>query len=137
MPETLKGTFDRIMEERQLTQKPVIAAIGLGAGTFAGWRKDPDSASDVTLKKIRNFTENPDRFLSVGKKARGKPRVRTGTKQPKGVEVTAEMLRAFAETDPADLAFVGQVLGILGLSSLPLSQVSQLIELRHKEISKT
>jgi transcriptional regulator with XRE-family HTH domain len=136
MAESLRDVLDRIRKERGLTQKDFASAIQMGMGTFYAWQKDPDAASDKTLRKIREFTENPDLFL---KSSVTKPKEQKGSKQSKQSrvsEVTSEMLWAFANTDRADLAFVGEVLKIVGKPSISINQAKALIELRHKELPK-
>jgi hypothetical protein len=134
MAESLRDLLDSIMKKRGLRQKPVIAAIGIGAGTFALWRKDPGSASDATIKKIRDFTEHPDRYLS-GSMTNEKPKGRPGPK-PKNSGVSTEALAAFAVMDQGDLTFVGQVAKIMGIPAVSLDQVHALIALRKEEASR-
>jgi hypothetical protein len=125
---TLSETLNKIIAERQLTQKVVVKAMSLGMGTFYGWRKSPDSASVNTLRKIRDFTENPDKFLSNSGVTAKKPQ-RTITSST-GVGLTSAECLAISEMSSSDLEFSGEIMQILNCSNITVEQIKQLAELR-------
>lgn len=138
---TLKQTLDKIMTDRGLTQKEVVKAISLGMGTFYEWRKNPDSATVTTLKKIRDFTENPDDALDKLNATKNpvkaldklngtakKPQRLIST--PKSVVLKGADCLAISKLNPADFGFAVDILKIMDQSSVTVDQVRQLAGLR-------
>tara|TARA_B100000508_G_scaffold37782_1_gene29586 strand:+ start:8524 stop:8934 length:411 start_codon:yes stop_codon:yes gene_type:complete len=128
MSQSLKDKFDQILRQKGLTQKEVVSAIGIGMSTFAKWRSDPDGASNATLQKIREFTENPDKVLK-GDGAPAKPAKRTKPKPINAAGFTMEMIEEMMALSHDQLGYVLKILHITGVESLTVNQIKDLAAL--------